>query len=105
MMNEFLRFLGTLGGVSVVVLGLSAWVGRVWAARISETERARHAEELERLKLQLDLAKTQVQRISEAKFKLYNDVWSSLQDVRSIGDRLWERASKDELQEFIEALR
>jgi hypothetical protein len=104
-MNEFLRFLGTIGGVSAIVLGLSTWIGHVWATRIAEAEKARHAEELERLRLQLDLAKAQVQRISEAKFKLYNDVWTNLQDVRSIGDRLWERASKDTLQEFIDALR
>lgn len=104
-MNELLNFLGTVGGVSVFVLGLSAWVGRVWATRIADTEKARHAQELERLKLELELTKTQIQRISEAKFKLYNDLWASLQDVRSIGDRLWERASKESLQDFIDALR
>ena len=103
-MNEFLQFLGTIGGVSVILLGLSAWLGRVWAERISEQERSRNAQELERLKLELDLVRTQALRVSQAKFELYSAVWSDLQDVRTLGDRLWQRPTRNMLQQFIDAL-
>ena len=34
---------------------------------------------------------------------MYADVWSRLQNVKMIGDRLWERVSKNEVRNFIHA--
>ncbi|MFT7006761.1 MAG: hypothetical protein ACJAXJ_001269 [Colwellia sp.] len=48
--------LGTLGGGAVIVFGFSSWLGKVWAYRLMEKEKADHARELEsfRSKLMLD---------------------------------------------------
>ena len=43
----------SLGGGGLIVLGLSSWLGKVWAGRMMELERAKHAEELERLRAEL----------------------------------------------------
>lgn len=103
--KEFVDILGTIGGVSTIVLALSAWLGKVWAKRIAESERTRSAQELERLKLELDLLRTHAVRVSQAKFDLYSGVWASLQDVKICGDRLWERPTPEAIQQYIDALR
>ena len=90
-----------VGGAGILLLGLGAWLGKVWASRIAEAEKAFYAKELEQLKLALDLRRRQQERVSEAQFKLYSDVWSALQDLKSIGDRLWERVTLNTLQEFL----
>jgi hypothetical protein len=42
--------LASLGGGVVIVFAFSNWLGKVWANRLMEKERAEHNEELERLK-------------------------------------------------------
>lgn len=89
---------------TTVVVGLSAWLGRVWAARIAADEQAKHAAELQQLATQLQILQTQTLRVSEARFNLYCDVWSKLQDVRTFGDRLWVRADTATIELFRQAL-
>lgn len=43
----------SLGGGGLIVLGLSSFLGKVWADRLMESERARHNQELERLRATL----------------------------------------------------
>lgn len=45
--------LAALGGGAVIVAGFSAWLGRMWADRLMEKERAKHASALEELRSQL----------------------------------------------------
>jgi hypothetical protein len=52
----------------------------------------------------LQLQNTQQQRISNEKWELYMGVWGSLQDIKTLGDRLWERVSIDEVGKFLNAL-
>jgi len=40
----------SLGGGAAILLGLSSWLGKVWINRLLEAEKARHAEQLERLR-------------------------------------------------------
>jgi hypothetical protein len=44
----------SLGGGGAIVLGLSGWLGRVWAERLMERERADHSRELAQLRADLD---------------------------------------------------
>jgi hypothetical protein len=57
-MNDILQtalvILGSIGAGGAIVVGLSGWLGKVWANRLMEDERARHAIELERLRASLD---------------------------------------------------
>ena len=82
------------GVAGVVIVGLSSWLGKVWANRILEQDRRRYGEELERLKhdmerasrrLQGDIDKTLfVHRIHfEAEFRALRQVWRRLSQLRN----------------------
>jgi len=43
----------SIGGGGVIVLGLSSWLGKVWANRLMESEKATHARDLEKLRSEL----------------------------------------------------
>lgn len=45
----------SLGGGGLIVLGLSNWLGKVWATRLMQNERQKHAEDLENLRSKLSL--------------------------------------------------
>jgi hypothetical protein len=95
--------LSSAGG-SALVVGLSSWLGRVWADWILEGQRAANAKELEWLKSQLETLRTQQRRNSDALFDAYQDLWSRLADLNSAGDKLWEHASREHLRLFVVAL-
>ena len=40
----------SLGGGAAIVFGFSSWLGKVWANRLMEVEKAKHVKELERLR-------------------------------------------------------
>lgn len=95
----------SLGGGGAIVLALSSFLGKVWASRILEAERAKYAKdlestratyagELEQLKSQLDAARRATQagldravyihRLHfEAEFAATKDIWSRLSTVRA----------------------
>lgn len=89
------------GGSAIVVAGFAAWLGKVWSGRIIEAEKASHARELELLRSQLQLAQANEQRQAETKFDLYIEVWNHLQDLKSVADDLWARASRETLAKFL----
>jgi hypothetical protein len=87
-------FLFSLGGGGLLVVGLSGWLGRVWANRLMQQDIAKHSSELEELKnkfeavnkrLQAELDKTlHVHRVQfEAEFKALSEIWAKLSAVRS----------------------
>ncbi|GJL55566.1 MAG: hypothetical protein NPIRA02_26980 [Nitrospirales bacterium] len=61
--------LASLGGGVVIVFALSNWLGKLWAERLMEKERAKHAEDL--LKLRDDLQTRQNERIETLKNDLH----------------------------------
>lgn len=46
--------IGSVGSASVIIIGLSSWLGKVWATRIYEKERKKHEEELKQFQNKLD---------------------------------------------------
>lgn len=54
--EAMLTVLASLSGASAVVIGLSAWLGRVWSNRLMEADKAKHGEQLEKLRAQLTQA-------------------------------------------------
>lgn len=59
---------------------------------------------LEADKLKYQSALAVVNRYSEKQFHIYNDLWSSLCDLRIAGDQLWEEANRRNAQKFAEQL-
>lgn len=89
----------SLGGGSAIVLGFSNWLGKVWANRLMEKERAAHAAELERLRSSLEKSSRFLQGeiektifVSkthfETEFKALADIWSHIARVRTAMARL-----------------
>ncbi|MFN9175530.1 MAG: hypothetical protein ACK58N_13770 [Synechocystis sp.] len=108
--------LASLGGGAVIVLGFSSLLGKIFSERLLEAYKGKNQRQLEQLKseflsdverlksellLNLEISK----RFSEKQFYLYNELWSSLCDLKIAGNNLWESASKLNLIEFSEQLR
>ncbi|EHD1699191.1 hypothetical protein [Vibrio vulnificus] len=99
----------SLGGAGAILMGLSSWLGKVWAARILEEDKNKYATALEALKsqYQLDVEKNKsvFLRYSETQFNLYNAVWSALCELDASADALWNKASKPAVKRFHSALK
>jgi hypothetical protein len=83
--GEVAKVITTVGGISVIVAACIALVGNIL---------------LERLRASL----TQHQRISDAQFEKYADLWNQLQELRLAADHLWEEADRTNLQRFATVL-
>lgn len=83
--------LASLGGGTVLVFELSNWLGKVWANRILENEKAEHSKELERYKNELieELEKAKafndkalyVSKVQyDNEYKIYMEIWAKLHE-------------------------
>jgi len=95
--------LASVGGVGVVLLGLSHWLGKAWLARFQEAEKAGHDRTLELIRTSLTVQGSRLQRNADARFSLYTDLWERLQHLKVAGDVLWQSASVENLDRFVDA--
>lgn len=97
--NVALAVIASLGGGGLIVAALSSWLGKVWANRLMERERAQYAADLERLKSSLESSNRQLQaelektvfvtRVHfETEFKALADIWRLLARVRAAMSQL-----------------
>ena len=107
--TAILQFLGAIGTATVIVFGLSTWLGKVWAARILASDQAKYAQALHettaKYDQQLEIAKSSINRYGELQFARYGDLWESLCDLRVAGDDLWESASAEKVRKFAKQVR
>ncbi len=101
--------IGSVGCASVIILGLSSWLGKVWANRILEEEKSNYAKDLEIIKAQVQ-RESDKQRITfsmyfEGQFKFYNELWMSLADLNEKTEKLWDDASKENLKHFVKSIK
>jgi len=45
---------GSIGGAGIIIFALSNWLGKVWAVRLMQNEKAEHDKELEKLRSKLE---------------------------------------------------
>lgn len=45
---------GSIGGAGIIIFALSNWLGKVWAARLMQSEKLEHDKELEQLRSKLE---------------------------------------------------
>lgn len=117
--TDFLELIGALlvsiGGASVVIVGLSKWFGEFISQRLldrynnkHETElegiKTKYQKELESTKTDLEKAKSLYLRYTEKQFELYNDLWKVLLYTKQQADSLWEKASPEKIPSFIEQI-
>ncbi len=70
-----------------------------------EILRKKYQSELESTKVELEKSKVLFLKYRESQFQIYNELWQSLCDLKLAGNGLWEIASKEKLQRFIEQLK
>lgn len=75
----------SLGGGGALVLAMSSWLSKLWAARILERERATYAKELENRKAELTrlTAEHQIRytRLHERQAEVIAEVYAKLEDL------------------------
>jgi len=137
-LNVAFSIILSVGTSGAIILGLSGWLGKIWAEKILNSDRTRHQKsiesfksdlasevevlkrdlslDVERLKSELSLNVERLRsdlalkleisrRLSENQFYLYNDLWSSLYDLKIAGDHLWERADARSVKNFARQLK
>jgi hypothetical protein len=83
----------SVGGGGAVVFALSSWLGKVWANRILETDRAKYAREIEHLRSDLErsnrLLQGEIEKTIfvskthfETEFQILRDIWQKVSTVR-----------------------
>jgi len=106
MTNVLMTILGSVGGTTVVICGLSGWLGKVWANRILEKDKRKYQEEIERIKkeyeVHFDGLKAILLRYSENQFNIYRELWGSLCELKLATDDLWIRATPENVSRFSE---
>jgi hypothetical protein len=65
--------LTSIGSASVIILLLSGWLGKVWANRIMESDRARHSQELEHLRVSLQTEHEQLMSKIQTDLEIYRE--------------------------------
>ncbi|WP_100406690.1 hypothetical protein [Bacillus solitudinis] len=79
----------SFGGSGVILLGLSSWLGRIWATRILEKEKKEHTLEIENFKSQLqnkiNVANSLIDKSVhvtklqyDKEFSIYLEIWEQL---------------------------
>lgn len=109
-------FIVSIGGTSVVVLGLAKWFGDFLSKRLLDSYNNKHeqeleniknkyAKELEETKSSLEKTKLQFARYSENQFESYNSLWKILLYTKRQADMLWEKLEPTQIPSFSEQLR
>ncbi|HMO86812.1 MAG TPA: hypothetical protein PKC18_18025, partial [Lacipirellulaceae bacterium] len=87
----------SLGGGGAIVIVLSSWLGKVWATRIAESEKARFAKDLEGYKSELQALADERREGLARKRDVYGKLIASMR-VFQAGSR---PANADEQREFL----
>ena len=95
----------TLGGAGAIILGLSKFIGELFAKQYEEKIKTRFQHEINEYQSQLDIIKQTTLRYSDKQFELYNLLWSSLYDLKTLADELWIQASSRNMDKFVKQLR
>ncbi len=79
----------SVGGAGVIILGLSSWLGKVWANRILESEKKQHQIEIEEYKSELTKSINELNARNDkalyiskvqydTEFNIYKEIWEKL---------------------------
>lgn len=109
-------FIVSIGGASVIVLGLSKWFGDFLSHRLLDSYNNKHEQELERIKNKyakeleetksaIEKARLQFARYSEKQFESYNSLWKILLYTKHQADMLWETLDPLQIPSFSEQIR
>jgi hypothetical protein len=92
--------LASLGGGTAILFGLSSWLGKVWANRILEKEKAEHNKEIEHYKSELNRELTRIGKIQDKElyiskaqydneYKIYQEIWGKMHECIVFSKKLY----------------
>jgi hypothetical protein len=107
-MEILLQTLGSSVG-GAIILGFLGYLFRSWISeRLKHSIKHEYAVKLEelsrKLELEVEKARLQFSRYSEHQFTIYNELWSSLCDLKLAADDLWDAATYERLSKLSEQL-
>jgi Fe2+ transport system protein B len=95
----------SVGGAGVIIWKLSSYLGEIWAKKHLESIKKEYQKEIEDYKSHLDMLKETTLRYSGRQFELYNQLWLSLCNLKSMAGALWEEANEQNLGRFSQQLK
>lgn len=95
----------SLGGAGAIILGLSKFIGELFAKRYEQKIKASFQKDINAYQSQLDILKQTTLRYSDKQFELYSVLWSSLHDLKVLADDLWVEANTRNMERFVRQLR
>jgi hypothetical protein len=101
---EIESILAIFGFGGLIIIGISSWISKLIFSGIIESFKTSNQKQIEFLKSELSILKEISLRNTNSQFKLYTELWNTLQDLKSIGDRLWEHAPLNEVELFSKVL-
>lgn len=90
----------SLGGGGAIVVGISSWLGKVWANRILENQKAEHQKEIEGYKSELQKELERLNAIQDKalyiskvqydnEYRIYQEIWQKLHKCTVASVRLY----------------
>lgn len=81
----FGKIVASVGGAGLIIIGLSSWIGKIWADKLMETQRKQNQKEIEKFKSELhkelELLKAKNEKMNyitktqfDAEFKMYQEL-------------------------------
>lgn len=120
MVEEIIEYvlvvIASVGGSGLIIIGVSRWIGGIWADRMLESVQHQHQREIEQnrhqfqrdieqMRHELAILQSSSDRYFGKQFELYSILWHSLYDLKSKADSLWNRADKSTLLPFVDQLK
>jgi len=105
MYQTIIDIIGIIGGVGVVLIGLSKLIGGIWRDRLKERERKVSEQEIEFTRQHLSLQRIQADKFHSSQYDIYIQLWSDLQGLKFAVDALWERANTQNIAALANRLR
>ncbi len=100
-----LGIMTSVGGIGIIIIGISKYLGNLFANKYIEKIKKEFEKEMEEYKTHLDIRKSTTLRYSDRQFEYYSELWASLYDLKISADRLWENASRKNLKFFTRQLK
>ena len=105
MLDVLRDILAVLGGVGIVVIGLSKFLSGILRDRLKERERRGTELNIESHRSQLASRRIQTDQFLKSQYDVYIELWKSLQGLRFAVDALWQKANRNNIVALAKQLR
>ncbi|MDB4877626.1 MAG: hypothetical protein JWM41_4072 [Gemmatimonadetes bacterium] len=100
MSDNVFAILIAAGGATAVCAAVFAALWKLTIDATIERFKRSQSEALEEFKSDLEASAARASRFEEAQFGAFQEIWEALADLRVAADRLWDRATRQRVDEF-----